>query len=189
MRPCRHRPNVSQLLCIGTVVGLLAACDGAPGAREASTSFTIDGQDGNWSAGTGTREAPADAQFHRQGVATGVQLRAHDGERMIELFGSFLGEPSDPVFIELQLAYQDGAGARLERVAAINSDGGGVDGVTWEHLEIDTEAGVGHATVKLDLPVCVEEYSGPLEYETRCHQVTGSFDTPLVHNPALRVVR
>ncbi|HEX5694258.1 MAG TPA: hypothetical protein VFY00_06535 [Arenimonas sp.] len=189
MRSCRHRPSPSRLLCIAMVAGMLAACDRAPGASEASTSLAIDGQDGDWITEAGTREAPADAQFHRHGVATGVQLRAHDGEKTIELFGSFLGEPADPVFIELQLAYEDGAGTRLERVAPINSDGGGVEGVQWQQLEIDTESGIGHATVKLDIPVCVDEYSGPLEYETRCHQVTGSIDTPLVHNPALRVVR
>lgn len=178
-------------VCVFLLAGLLAGCDGGPLSGGASTDFSVDGTEGAWKTepGTGEQAADADAQFHRHGVATGVQLRARDGGQLIEVFGSFLGKPSEPVFVTLKVRYENGEGDVFERSASVHPDDRGSNGIQWQRLEVDHEAGTGHAKVLVDIPVCFDDYSGPLEYETRCHQLTGNFDTPLVHNPRLRVIR
>lgn len=175
--------------CAALLAGLLAACDrGAPG-EGAAGGFSVDDAAGTWTTDPGTAAAPADAQFHRHGVATGVQLRARDGQQAIELFGSFLGEASAPVFIALKVAYEDGDGTVFEHAAPLDAANQGAGGVRWRRLELDEDAGTGYAEVSVDVPVCVDVYSGPLEYETRCHRIDGSFATALVHSRSLRVVR
>lgn len=169
-------------LCVFLLAALAAGCDGGSLAGGASTDFSVDGAAGSW-------KTEADAQFHRHGVATGVQLRARDGEQLVEVFGSFLGDPSEPVFVTLKVRYENGQGDEFEHAASVHHDDRGKNGIQWQRLQIDHEAGTGHAEVLVDVPVCFDDYSGPLEYETRCHQLKGSFDTPLVHNPKLRVIR
>lgn len=190
--PDHSRFTLPRSVTIAAVaVATLAACDGGGlvGGGGGASDFSIDGSGGGWTSAPGSSEEPGDAQFHRHGVATGVQLRAHDGERSVELFGMFLGQPEEPVFVEVQVRYEDGQGTVFERRPTLDSEGKGAEGIRWQRLELDHEDGTGRATVELDIPVCVDQYSGPLEYETVCHQIEGRFDTALVHNPRLRVLR
>ena len=187
-------PSARRLVTSVLAVALLAACDGGgmPGGGNASATFDVDGSKGSWTLEPtpAEGEAEGDAQYRRHGVATGVLLRAHDAARKLELSGTFLGEPGDPVFVALRVSYDDGDGNVFARAPALDAQqDAGVEGIRWQRLELDHEAGTGRATVEIDVPVCADVYSGPLEYETVCHQVEGRFDTPLVRSSTLRLMR
>lgn len=174
---------LAMLLAAATV-----GCDRAGSPGRAESEILIDGEPVSWVVTPGDGDSPGDGQFRRHGVATGVQLNAHDGGRKLELFAQFLGQPSEPVFLEQKVSYTDAEGVTFERVGPRGADDG-ESGIRWERIEIDEETGTGFASAVLDLPVCVDVYSGPLEYETRCRQVSGTFRAPLVHSPRLRVIR
>lgn len=187
-------PSARHLAVSVLAFAVLAACDGSgiPGGGSASATFDIDGSQGRWTLEPvpGEGEAEGDAQFRRHGVATGLLLRAQDAARTLELTGTFLGEPADPVFVALRVSYDDGEGNVFTRAPALDAQqDAGVEGIRWRRLELDHEAGTGRATVQIDVPVCADVYSGPLEYETVCHQVEGRFDTPLMHSSTLRLMR
>ena len=177
-----------SILTAGLLMLLLAGCGRAGLDASNQSSFSVDGVQDDWTSNPGTAHAPADAQFHRHGMATGVLLRAHDGQRRIELFATFLGEPSEPVFLTRTATYDDGQGTLFER-SAPRAAHDAESGIDWEHLELDFRDGTGSASVSLDVPVCVAIDSGPLEHETRCHRITGRFQSPLVRNTRLRVTR
>lgn len=162
----------------------LVACDGAGGASGGSSArLGVDGETSAWDTQAG------DAAFRKHGVATGLTLRAKDGARSVELTGTFLGEPAEPVFVALGVSYDDGQGLVFERAAPLDPEGQGAEGVTWERISLDHEAGEGRAEVTLDIPVCADHYTGPTEFETRCHQLEGRFDVALVRDATLRIMQ
>lgn len=162
----------------------LGACDGAGGpGGGGGARLGIDGETRAWEM------QPGDAAFRKHGVATGVLLRAKDGARSVELTGTFLGEPAEPVFVALGVSYNDGEGLVFERAAPLDPEGAGAEGVTWENLSLDHETGEGRAEVSLDIPVCADHYTGPTEFETRCHQLEGRFDVALVRDASLKIMQ
>lgn len=169
------------------LAGLLAATlAGCNQSATRGTALSIDGEGGPWSilavsAETGTR---AGAQFNQHGMATAVRLRAHNGDRYVELHSTFLGGASEPVFLNQKVTYRDDSGTIFERVGPRAADDDS-SGIRWDRMDLDVDKGTGHASVFLDVPVCVDHYTGPLEYETRCHQVQGELSAPLERNPRL----
>lgn len=154
--------GVCALLLLLALPLFLATRGPAPGDGQ----FSVDGIAGTWRMGHG------DARFRRVGTGTDILLRAHDGPRAIELSGSFLGAPSDPVFIGLAVNYTDGQGRRFERTAH-PGDGAGIGTIDWERLALTPGARVGRARVALDVRVC--------SAGERCHRVAGHFNArPLV---------
>lgn len=177
--PMLKRTLLATMLC-----ATLVACDGGSGPGAAGGArLGIDGDTSAW------QMQPGDAGFRKHGVATGLLLRAKDGARSVELTGTFLGEPSEPVFVSLGVSYDDGEGLVFQRAAPMSPDGQGAEGVTWERISLDHEAGEGRARVTLDVPVCADHYTGPTEFTTRCHQLEGRFDVALVRDPALRILQ
>lgn len=184
---------LGKLALTAVAVAVVGACGGhGVGGSSASATFDIDGEGGNWAIQPERDEGggEGDAQFRRHGVATGLMLRARDDARRLELSGTFLGEPGDPVFVALRVSYDDGEGQVFERAPALDAqEDAGVEGIRWQRLDLDHDSGTGRATVQIDVPVCADVYSGPLEFETVCHQVEGRFDTALRHSSTLRLMR
>lgn len=179
MRSPTHRCALLAAVLVITLV----ACNGTGSGGGDGVTLAIDGEAGAWQV------QPGDAVFRRHGVATGLALRAKDGGRTVELSATFLGEPAKPVFVALKVSYDDGTGQLFERVPQLATDDQRDGIVTWEHIAIDHDKGVGLAGVVLDIPVCVDHYTGPTESETRCHQLEGRFDAALVHDSTLRIMQ
>lgn len=171
------------------LAGLLAAAlAGCNPSTTGGTTLSIDGEGGPWSILAGSTEAGsrAGAEFNRHGVATAVKLRAHNGDRYVEVHSTFLGGASEPVFLNQKVTYRDDSGTIFERVGPRAADDDN-SGIRWDRMDLDVDKGTGHASVFLDVPVCVDHYTGPLEYETRCHQVQGELSAPLERNPHLSI--
>lgn len=179
-----RRQIIQAIGLAGLLAATLAACSQP---SPAGATLSIDGEDGPWSILTGPSEdGTADARFNAHGVATAVALRAHDGDRLVEVYSTFLGGASDPVFLQQKVSYRDASGTIFERTGSRAGDESD-SGIRWDRLELEPEEGSGYGAVVLDLPVCVDHYTGPLEYETRCHQVKGQIRASLSHDPLLRM--
>lgn len=176
--------NIKAIGLAGLLAATLAACSQS---SPAGATLGIDGEEGPWSILTGPSEdGTADARFNAHGVATAVALRAHDGDRLVEVYSTFLGGASDPVFLQQKVSYRDASGTIFERTGSRAGDESD-SGIRWDRLELEPAEGSGYGAVVLDLPVCVDHYTGPLEYETRCHQVKGQIRASLSHDPLLRM--
>lgn len=195
---CRHTGHRRDTLRATAIAGVLALLIALPGCKPgvgggsgsgggARAALQIDGETGAWTTRLdqdGGEES--DAQFNRHGVATTVLLRARDGERYVEVHSTFLGQPSQPVFLNQKVSYRAADGTLFERMAP--RDGNEGEGaIHWERLELDEDTRDGYAIVTLEMPVCVDQYTGPLEYETRCHAVSGTIRAPLSRARGLRV--
>lgn len=195
---CRRTGHRRSALLATAIACVLASLIALPGCKPgggggsgsgggAKAALQIDGEAGAWTTRLdrdGGEEA--DARFNRQGVATAVLLRARDGERFVEVHSTFLGQPSEPVFLSQKVSYRDADGTLFERMAPRDgNEGEGI--IRWDRLDLDEDTREGYAAATLEMPVCVDHYTGPLEYETRCHTVTGTIRAPLLHSPRLRV--
>lgn len=178
------RQIIQAIGLAGLLAATLAACSQP---SPAGATLSIDGEDGPWSILTGPSEdGTADARFNPHGVATAVELRARNGDRLVEVYSTFLGGASEPVFLQQKVSYRDASGTIFERTGSRAGDDSD-SGIRWDRLELDRQDGTGYGAVTLDVPVCVDHYTGPLEYETRCHQVKGELRASLDHDPQLRV--
>jgi len=173
------------LVALSALAAALAGC-GPGGAGGAKTALEVDGDAGEWHVQTDPDPALSDAQFNPWGVKTAVMLRARDGDRQVEAYVAFMGSPSEPTYLEQKVSYRDADGTLFERVSRRTPDDD-EDGINWQRVDLDVDEGTGHASVVLDLPVCVDHYTGPLDYETRCHQITGTISSPLVRSSRLRL--
>lgn len=149
--------GLCALLLLLALLVFVAARGSAPGEGQ----FSIDGVAGTWQMGRD------DARFRRDGMGTEILLRTHDGPRMVELSGAFLGAPSDPVFIHLAVNYMDGHGRRFERAPDPGADAD-TESIDWKHLTLAPGAKPGRARVGLDVRVCARD--------GRCHRIAGHFN-------------
>lgn len=173
------------LVALSALAATIVGC-GSGGMGGGKTALEVDGEAGGWHVQTDPDPALSDAQFNPWGVKTAVMLRARDGERQVEAYVAFMGPPSEPTYLEQKVSYRDADGTVYERVSRRTPDED-EDGIRWERVDLDADKGTGYASVVLDLPVCVDHYTGPLEYETRCHQLTGTISSSLVRARLLRL--
>lgn len=181
------RTTMYRSMWLVMLTAFAVACSAPGGSGGGKAEVTVDGAPAKWRIELGEGENPGDAQYRRHGVATGISIRARSERGDVELEGRFIGKASDRRFDHLAVSYHGVDGETYSRLVDLIPEDGDKERVTWEVLDFDHDAGTGHVRVSFNAAACFDDYFDDLEYETRCHEIEGRFDTPVVRNPNLNI--
>src|SRR5690554_4421631 len=132
------RPDIRIIALPALLAVAMAGCKPGGTGSEGKTALKIDGESATWVTRSGPDVAQADARFNRHGVATAILMRARDGDRYVELHATFLGQPSEPVFLNQKVGYRDAHGTLFERTGPRAGDDE-ESGIRWDRLELDED--------------------------------------------------